>query len=132
MSTASFGLLAPSTLISENLIRPLFKENLTESHLGWILRGNVVLVAVMAVYMTSKDSNIYELVAGASILLLVSIFAPLKAGLYWKKASPFGAVFSMVIRMAVYLIADTMEPQISAHILGLLASIFAMIIESLA
>ena len=132
MSTASSGLLAPSALISENLIRPLFKGNLSDSHLLWILRGNVILVAMVAVYMASQDSNIYELVAGASILLLVSLFAPLTAGLYWKKASPFGAVSSMVIGMAVYLIADTMELEIGAHIFGLLASIFAMIIGSLA
>jgi hypothetical protein len=38
----------------------------------------------------------------------------------------------MVIGMAVYLIADTMELEIGAHIFGLLASIFAMIIGSLA
>jgi Na+/proline symporter len=132
MSTASSGLLAPSALISENLIRPLFKGNLSDSHLLWILRGNVVLVAMVAIYMASQDSNIYELVASASILLLVSLFAPLTAGLYWKKASPYGAASSMIIGMAVYLIVDPMEPEISAHIFGLLASIFAMIIGSLA
>jgi hypothetical protein len=38
----------------------------------------------------------------------------------------------MVIGMSVYLIAATMELQISARIFGLLASIFAVIIGSLA
>jgi Na+/proline symporter len=132
MSTASSGLLAPSALISENLIRPLFKGKLTDSHLRWILRGNVVLAAMVSIYMTAQDSNIYELVASASILLLVSLFAPLTAGLYWKKASSSGAVPVMVIGMSVCLIAATMELQISARIFGLLASIFAVIIGSLA
>ena len=132
MSTASSGLLAPSALISENLIRPLFKGKLSDANLLWILRGNIILVALIAVYMATQDSNIYDLVAGASILLLVSLFAPLTAGLYWKKSSPVGAVCSMVFGMFVYLLVDTMEFEIGSHIFGLLASIFAMIIGSLA
>jgi Na+/proline symporter len=132
MSTASSGLLAPAALISENLIRPLFKGKLSDAHLLWILRANIVLVAMVSIYMASQDSNIYELVASASILLLVSLFAPLTAGLYWKKASPVGAVSSMIFGMLVYLFVDTLNLEISSHIFGLLASIFAMIIGSLA
>jgi Na+/proline symporter len=130
MSTASSGLLAPSALISENLIRPLFKEKLKDKHLLWILRFSVLFVALLATYMASRDSNIYELVAGASILLLVSLFAPLTAGLYWKKASKTGAILSMFIGMGVYLICDNLELEIASHVFGLLASIFAMILGS--
>lgn len=130
MSTASSGLLAPAALISENLVRPLFKGKLKDTHLLWILRVNVLVVALIATYMASRDSNIYELVAGASILLLVSLFAPLTAGLYWKKASKMGAILSMVIGMMVYLICDNLELEIQSHIFGLLASIAAMIFGS--
>ena len=130
MSTASSGLLAPAALISENLIRPLFKEKLKDSQLLWVLRFSVLAVAIIATYMASRDSNIYELVAGASILLLVSLFAPLTAGLYWKKASKTGAILSMFIGMGVYWICDHLEFEIASHIFGLLASIFAMILGS--
>ncbi len=130
MSTASSGLLAPAALISENLVRPLFKGKLKDQHLLWILRVNVLVVSLIATYMASRDSNIYELVAGASILLLVSLFAPLTAGLYWKKASKMGAILSMVIGMTVYLICDRLELEIQSHIFGLLASIAAMIFGS--
>ena len=130
MSTASSGLLAPSALISENLVRPLFKGKLRDKTLLWILRINVLLVALVATYMASRDSNIYELVAGASILLLVSLFAPLTAGLYWKKASRLGAILAMVIGMITYLVCDELEFEIQSHIYGLLASIFAMILGS--
>lgn len=130
MSTASSGLLAPAALISENLIRPLFKGKLKDQYLLWILRINVLIVAMVSTFMASRDSNIYELVAGASILLLVSLFAPLTAGLYWKKASRIGAVLSMIIGMVTYLICDEMELVIDSHIYGLVASIFAMILGS--
>ena len=131
MSTASSGMLAPAALISENLIKPLFQGKLTDRQLLWILRFSVLGVAILAVWMALQDSNIYELVAGASILMLVSLFIPLTAGLYWKKSSKIGAMLSMVIGMLTYLIIDNFEPEISSHIYGLFASAIAMLIGSL-
>ncbi len=131
MSTASSGLLAPAALISENLVKPLFRGKLRDRELLWLLRANVLLVALISTYMATRDSNIYELVAGASILLLVSLFAPLTAGLYWKKASKLGAIASMVVGMLTYLICDGIEFATDSHVLGLFASIFAMILGSL-
>ncbi|RAI91644.1 sodium:solute symporter family protein [Algoriphagus yeomjeoni] len=131
MSTASSGMLAPAALISENLIKPLFKGKLTDKHLLWTLRISVLGVAILAVWMALQDSNIYELVAGASILMLVSLFVPLTSGLYWKKSSKIGAMLSMIIGMLTYLIMDRFEPEISSHIYGLLGSALAMVAGSL-
>ncbi|PZX52744.1 SSS family transporter [Algoriphagus ratkowskyi] len=131
MSTASSGVLAPAALISGNLIKPLLKEKLTDKHLLWILRFSVLGVALISVSMALQDSNIYELVAGASILLLVSLFVPLTTGLYWKKSSKVGAILSMTIGMLTYLVVDNLEPEISSHIYGLLASAIAMMAGSL-
>jgi len=118
MSTTSSGLLAPAAIISENIIRPRFGKN-------------VILVAIIATLLASMESDIYDLVAGASILMLVSLFVPLTAGLYWKKASPLGAMLSMIIGMLVYLIVSRFEMEIFPHLIGLAASICAMIIGSL-
>lgn len=131
MSTTSSGLLAPAAIISENIIRPRFGKNLDDKHFLWILRGNVIAVAIVATILASLESDIYDLVAGASILMLVSLFVPLTAGLYWKKASPLGAMLSMIIGMLVYLIASRFEMEVSPHLIGLAASILAMIIGSI-
>lgn len=131
MSTASSGMLAPAALISENLIKPLLQGKLTDRQLLWILRMSVLGVAILAVWMALQESNIYELVAGASILMLVSLFIPLTTGLYWKKSSKIGAMLSMIIGMLTYLIMDNFEPEISSHIYGLLASAIAMMAGSL-
>ncbi|WP_268034804.1 sodium:solute symporter family protein [Algoriphagus sp. PAP.12] len=131
MSTTSSGLLAPAAIISENIIRPRFGKNLDDKHFLWILRANVILVAIIATLLASLESDIYDLVAGASILMLVSLFVPLTAGLYWKKASPLGAMLSMIIGMLVYLIASRFEMEVFPHLIGLAASILAMIIGSL-
>lgn len=131
MSTTSSGLLAPAAIISENLIRPYFGKKLKESHFLWILRFNVVAVAIIAILMASWKSNIYELVAGASILMLVSLFVPLTAGLYWKKVSKMGALMSMVFGMIVYLASENYLYTEESHLIGLLGSGLSMIIGSL-
>ena len=130
MSTTSSGLLAPAAIISENLIKPWFGERLKDKNLLWILRANIIFVAIIATLIATMESNIYDLVAGASILMLVSLFVPLTAGLYWKKSSATGSLLAMIIGMISYLIADQLEPKIGPHIIGLVFSILAMIIGS--
>lgn len=131
MSTTSSGLLAPAAIISENLIRPYFGKKLSDRQFLWILRLNVILVATIALAMAFWKSDIYELVAGASILMLVSLFVPLTAGIYWKKSSSAGAFLALVVGMGSYLAAETYLPNQETHILGLLASGLAMGIGSL-
>jgi len=130
MSTTSSGLLAPAAILSENIIKPFFGDRLKDTSLLWILRGNIVFVAIVATFIATMESNIYDLVAGASILMLVSLFVPLTAGLYWKKASSTGTLLAMLIGMLAYLIADRFDPEIEPHIIGLIFSILAMIIGS--
>jgi SSS family transporter len=131
MSTTSSGLLAPAAIISENIIRPYFGNRLSDKHFLWILRANVVLVAAVALLMAHWKSDIYELVAGASILMLVSLFVPLTAGLYWKKSSSGGAFFALFMGMAAYLAAESYLPDQETHLLGLLASTVGMVLGSL-
>jgi len=130
MSTTSSGLLAPSAIISENIIKPYFGQNLSDRHFLWILRINVVLVAIIATIMASWKSNIYDLVAGASILMLVSLFVPLTAGLYWKKASRGGAFLSIIAGMLTYLFMNFIPSDVAAHLFGLAGSILGMVIGS--
>jgi SSS family transporter len=130
MSTTSSGLLAPSAIISENIIKPYFGQNLSDKHFLWILRINVVLVAIIATIMASWKSNIYDLVAGASILMLVSLFVPLTAGFYWKKASRGGAFLSMIAGMLTYLLMNFIPSEVAAHLFGLAGSILGMVIGS--
>jgi len=131
MSTTSSGLLAPAAIISENLIRPYFGKHLSDKHFLWILRANVVLVAAVALVMAYWKSDIYELVAGASILMLVSLFVPLTAGIYWKKSSPGGAYLALFVGMAAYLAAEFHLPDQETHLIGLFASGLAMLLGSL-
>lgn len=130
MSTTSSGLLAPSAIISENLIRPYFGKKLKDRHFLWILRINIISVAIIATLMAQWKTNIYELVAGASILMLVSLFVPLTAGLYWKKASEMGALMSIVFGMISFLALSAYELPFYPHMPALLISAIFMVLGS--
>lgn len=130
MSTTSSGLLAPSAIVSENLIRPYFGGKLKDKHFLWILRFNIVSIAIISTIMAQWKSNIYELVAGASILMLVSLFVPLVAGLYWKKASEMGALMSIVFGMIAYMGLSSIELPIYPHLPALLVSAVMMVVGS--
>jgi solute:Na+ symporter, SSS family len=76
-------------------------------------------------------SNIYELVSESSILSLVSLFAPLTFGLYWKRSSKTGAIASMVIGMLSWIIFEFYETDWPTLIPATMLSIGAMIVGSI-
>ncbi len=110
LSTCSGAMLAPATVVGENLVKPLFK-NVTDAQLLRIMRLSVVGVAIVTGGMALMRNNIYELVGESSALSLVSLFTPLIAGLYWKRASATGAIASMVAGMAVWLVSLFLLPE---------------------
>lgn len=131
MSTTSAAILAPAAIFSENLIRPLIKHRLTDKQFLVLARMSVLLFAIAATIMACLRSNIYELVGESSILTLVSLFAPLTFGLYWKRASGTGALLSMVFGILSWIIFEFYEITWPSQIPATLISIMAMIVGSL-
>jgi Na+/proline symporter len=88
-------------------------------------------VAICSAALAAYEGDIYELVGQSSALSLVSLFVPLTAGLYWKRASDAGALSSITIGMAVWIYFEFIgSSDIPSLILGGLASLFAMIVVS--
>ena len=140
LSTASGAMLAPATVIGENLIKPLAKD-ISDTSLLRVMRISVVFVAIVTTIMALMRGNIYELVGESSSFSLVSLFIPLIAGIYWKRASPQGAVLSMITGLLVWLIAQWIGTgqeesvslwwQIPPLMYGLAASSIGMMVGSL-
>ncbi len=126
LSTTSGAILAPATVIGENIIKPMYKH-VSDKQLLAIMRWAVIGVAVSSAVMAGLKKNIYELVGQSSALSLVSLFIPLVAGLYWKKASDTGLLLSVVLGMAVWLPCEIIGTEIPPLLLGLSASIIGMI-----
>jgi Na+/proline symporter len=84
------------------------------------------------VYLDGGRQNIFELVGEASAFSLVSLFIPLNAGLWWKRASAMGSHLSMLLGLFVWAYFNFMAPQeipsiwfgLTASLVGLLAGTY--------
>ena len=122
MSTASGALLAPSSIMSENIIKPLWNKNIQDELFLKINRLSVVGIAFFALIMALYRRNIYDLVAEASAVSLVSLFVPLVSGLFFKNKNETAAILSMVFGIFGWLLAVYLETGIPAIFYGLATS----------
>jgi len=137
MSTASATLLAPSTTFCENILRHLM-PHLGDKQMLRALRLSLLGFAVMVLSyaLAMRGTSIYELVSGAYQVPLVGAFVPLAFGLYWKRATTQGAVLSIALGIATWVM---FFPQLSnwgeafpGQLAGLIAALFGMVFGSLA
>lgn len=130
LSTCSGAILAPATVVGENLLKPLYGEKISDKRLLRIMRLSVIGITIISVGLSLYKAEIYELVGESSSLSLVALFIPLVAGLYWKRASALGAILSMVFGTGTWLILEFYPTEIPSIIWGLSASITGMLIGS--
>lgn len=133
MSTASATVLAPSTTLVENLIKP-FKPNLSDASVLKYLRITVLLfAAAVLVFALNTTDSIYEMVKNAYKITLVAAFVPLVMGLYWKRSNTAGALTSIVLGLTVWIVGEnTFAEAFPAQLAGLLAALGGMVVGSLA
>ncbi len=128
LSTCSGAILAPATVLGENLIKPLYGEKISDEKLLKIMRLSTIGITLIAVGLSLYKSEIYELVGESSALSLVALFVPLVAGLYWKKATALGVILSMILGTGTWLILEFIPTEITGMIWGFLASILGMVL----
>lgn len=130
MSTTSSAILAPAAILSENIVRPLLNGKPTDRQLLLWTRMSILLISAASTVMACLNTNIYELVAGSSIMSLVSLFVPMAAGMYWRRATPAGALLSMVAGMIAWIIFELWPLEIPSLVPGLAASAVGMVAGS--
>lgn len=138
MSTASATMLAPSVIISENILKG-FVTGLSDRYLLMMTRGVVVafalLVAIYTLWSLEQDTSIHKMVENAYKITLVVAFVPLVAGLYWKRASSAGAylgiAMGVIVWLALEVLVPSLEESLPAHFIGFFAAIIGMVVGSL-
>ena len=125
MSTSSGAMLAPASVIGENLVRHLYPK-LTDKQLLRIIRFSVLGVGLASIGLALQGGKIYDLVGYAATFSLVSLFVPLTAGLFWKRANTLGALVSAVLGMAVWLVAEILGTETPSIVWGFGASVLGM------
>jgi SSS family solute:Na+ symporter len=136
-STSSATLLAPATSFVENILKNM-RPHMRDRDQLKAMRWTIVIFAglVLAYAIAMKGTSIFELVSSAYKVTLVGAFVPLVFGLYWKRATTQGAIFSMVAGIGTWI---AFMPQINPlgevfpeQLAGLLASVLGMVLGSLA
>jgi Na+/proline symporter len=139
LSTASGAILAPSSLFTENVMQP-FLKHLDDKTFLWVIRSVLVLFSVAASLMAiNSSSTMYEMVQNAYKVTLVGAFIPLAMGIYWRRSSTQGALCSITLGIATWLVFEFTLPEGSEHpwaivppqLLGLLAAFLGMLLGSL-
>jgi len=126
MSTCSGTILAPASLLSENLIKELWKKPIDDRGFLQMTRWSVVIIGIISVWVATLKQNIFELVAMSSVIGLVSIFVPFHTALWSKEVSKAGAIFSMTIGLATWAVFEfVVQTVIHPLIYGFLFSLAA-------
>jgi Na+/proline symporter len=134
LSTASGALLAPTALFTENVIRPLFNQQMSDRRFLLLLRVTLVLfTAGVLVFALNNTSTMYEMVQNAYKVTMVGALVPLAAGIFWKRATTQGALLSALLGLAVWggcemFYAEAVMP---TQFNGLIAAIIGMLVGSL-
>lgn len=127
LSTTSSAIMAPAAVLGENIIK-FFRPDLTEAQLLRIIRLSIIGITIICIFMATTRESIFELVAESSAFSLVSLFVPLAAGMYWRKANKLGCLLSMVSGLIVWLLCIEIEMDYPPLIYGLLASGAGMVV----
>ena len=133
MSTASGTLLAPSVTFTENILKGIVGHQSDRQFL-WTMRTVVVCFAVaVTLFALKSTSSIYSMVGNAYKVTLVAAFIPLVCGLYWKRASTQGALFSIAAGLSTWLLLEIFNPEglWPPQLAGLLMSALGMLVGSL-
>jgi len=123
LSSASGAILAPSTILSENLLKPLFKIDLLV-----LSRICVLLISFISLGFALWKPSIYELVEDSSGLSLVTLFIPLVFGLFGNKTSENAAILSLVVGFTSWVLLQIFHEENTSHFYGTILSLFALLI----
>ena len=133
-STASATLLAPSTSFVENIYKNI-RGGLTDKQELFAFRVTLFIFTgcVLGYAVAMKGTPIYEMVSGAYQVTLVGAFVPLVCGLYWKRATRYGAIASIVLGIMswVLFLATPLGEQLPAQLVGVLMAGLGMVAGSL-
>ena len=104
MSTCSGALLAPASLLSENIIKPLQQKIINDKRFLLYTRLSVIIIGLSAYFLALSSQNIFDLVGESSVIGVVTIFIPFVATLFFGHTNKLAAISSMLLGTIVYII----------------------------
>jgi len=133
LSTASGAIIAPTSLTTENIIRPLFPR-MSDRQFLLTLRLTLVSFTLAAlIFALNSKQTMYDMVQNAYTVTLVAAFVPLAGGIFWKRANNVGAILSSGFGLVSWLIATFTAPDatVPPPLVGLAFSLLGMVVGAL-
>ncbi len=97
MSTSDSQLLAASSSMSENILKGVFKINMTEKKSMLTARAALVLIAILGVIIAwDQNSSVFRVVSFAWAGFGATFGPVMLTALFWKRSNKYGAMAGMI------------------------------------
>ena len=124
MSTHDGYLLCWSTVITQDIIAPLFKERLDNPTRIKITRILIVLIGLYILYwglFYTGEEDIWDYMAVTGAIYFTGAFSLLFGGLYWHRASSTGAVLALLVGVTAVFGLGPVQDYVHTYIPGSIA-----------
>ena len=101
LTSGDSQLLALTSTITEDIIRPRFKEEQDERKVLWLSRLVCVMAAIVVCLTALYFDKIYQLLKTGGSAYGAGIFIPLLLGCFWKKAKAKAVNIGMLLGLGV-------------------------------
>jgi Na+/proline symporter len=129
MSTTDALLLACSSSISHDLLGRFLQEKTTQRMVGLVRVGTAWAIGILALYWAYSPPELISQFYTAGVgLLSGSLFVPVIAGLWWKRANRLGGVLALLAGALTYVLVQlqVLPLGIAPILVALAASTLAM------
>src|SRR3954464_4834923 len=133
LSTASGAIIAPTSLVTENVIKPFYPRMSDRQFLLTLRLALVMFTLAALVFALLSKKTMYDMIQNAYTVTLVSAFVPLAGGIFWKRANNAGAIVSSLSGLAAWMAIDALasDPTIPSPLIGLAVSTIGLVLGSL-
>jgi len=133
MSTADSPLLGSSTLLANDIYKRFIVPDATDKKFLQVTRIITCVLGVGVIVCALWIQDVLKAIDVAYTLLSGSIFAPVMAGFFWRRATAVGTLISMCVSAVVAVVAMAIWGIGSNQpiMLGIAASVLTIVIASL-
>ncbi|MEE2876663.1 MAG: sodium:solute symporter family protein [Candidatus Neomarinimicrobiota bacterium] len=117
MSSADSSILATASVFGQNVV-PHLPDHFQEKGTLWWTRLSVSVSAVIAMMVALYVGEVYSLLLDSFSILLVGLFLPLTAGIWWPRTNTPGALASMFGGTAAWLMFMKLTPELPSDVIG--------------
>lgn len=108
------------------------KKDFSQKQLLTSVRWAVLGVGFVSLLTALYFENVYDLMVNSWAVLMVSLFVPLTAGLYWKKANGRAAVASIVVGMSSWGLLAWLQSSYPADLMATGLGALTLVVVSMA